>query len=690
MKKHNFKYLIGILGAIVIFITIGIVSYLNLDNDENAGKDAAISYDILDMLKQFENGNKDISLSRRGYLMSGEMLFLENFKPAKNELFEIAGKLDSITKENFLQNNDVRSLKKILIYISSLAEASVYRFMINKKYDSGQLMLSSAINVLNFVMKDLLLKIQDRQRAYLTQKVDDEAYSEKLTRQFIVAGNVIAFIMILASFLVAREKNLQSIRETSVRIEKERELLNKQKELELLMNIMPVGVFYVDDSEKCTFVNETWCKMTGFAAHEVQGSNLVDIIHIDDRTRTFNSFMKAIESGSDFHDEYRYVCKNGEIKFVIGQATPRINSGGKIVGFIGSVIDITDQHIYREELIKYNTLFLSIAEGIPDPIFVKDRKGIYEFINSPAAEIIGKKIEEIIGKNDFELFSETAAKENVERDFAVYAAGKNLTQELNTVMKDGRIKTFLLTKGIIHNSSHKPVGLFGILRDITSIKENETRIKRSLAEKETLLRETHHRVKNNLQIVASLLRMQSGYIKDEESKHYFQDSQNRIKTIAALHEKLYGSEKYSHVDIKRYVEQLLDILVSSFAVDLNRIKITSDIEETDIDIEYSVPIGLVLNEIITNCFKYAFDKDDAGGIFINIRKNGNILEMTIGDNGKGLSEELDVRNLKSLGLQLIFTLIEGQLNGSVKFIPSDKGLVFGISIPMKVPIPLEI
>jgi PAS domain S-box-containing protein len=551
-------------------------------------------------------------------------------------------------------------------------------------------MISKNNIVLNYSLDLLFKKIETNQRMFLAHEIDNEIDAEMRTRQYIIGGNIIALLLILASFLVARKQNLQKQIESGIRIEKEKELRSKQKELEALMNIMPVGVYYVDNSKNCTYVNDTWCEMTGFSAGEVYGTDLFNIIHPEDRERTFNSFMKAIEAGKNYHDEYSYVCKNGEIKHVIGQATSRKDSDGKITGFIGSVIDTTKQHIYQEELIKYNTLFESIAEGIPDPIFVKDINGYYEFINTAGAKTIGKNVEDFIGKNDFDVYSEPIAKEILEKDRLVYSGNGNINYEISSVMPDGLIKTFLTTKGLIHNSANKPIGLFGILRDITKIKENEKRITRTLTEKETLLRETHHRVKNNLQIVASLLSLQSGYIKDSESKHFFQDSQNRIKTIAALHEKLYGSEKYSHVDLKKYVEQLMEILVTSFGIDKSLVKITTEIENIDIDIEYSVPIGLVINEIITNSFKYAFPAGSKGEIFVNISKNGNELSMEIGDNGNGLNEELDIANLKSLGLQLIFTLIEGQLSGKVSFIPSEKGLVFGIKIPMKTAVLKEI
>lgn len=615
--------------------------------------------------------------------MSGEEIFLESFDPVKNDIMVKLNNLDYMTKKNKAQNRNISYLSKLLSLKIIFAEISLSFFRTNGKYDSLQQMITKNNIVLNYSIDRLYGEIETNQRNFLEHEIDNELHAEMHTRQYIICGNIIALMLILTSFLVARKQNIQKEIESGIRIEKEKELINKQKELELLMNIMPVGVYYVDDSERCTYVNDSWSKMTGYSADEVYGTNLVNIVHPEDRERTFNSFMSAIETGKNFLEEYRYVCKNGEIKHIIGQATSRMDSDGIITGFIGSVIDTTKQHIFQEELIKYNTLFESIAEGIPDPIFVKDINGYYEFINTPGAIILGREIEDIIGKNDNDVFSEIIAKETQQRDKAVYEGKGNIHYEVSMVMPDGQINTYLTTKGLIHNSANKPIGLFGILRDITKIKENEKRITRTLNEKETLLRETHHRVKNNLQIVASLLNLQSGFIKDAESKHFFQDSQNRIKTIAALHEKLYGSEKYSHVELKKYIEQLVEILLTSFGIDQSLIKIITDIENIDIDIEYSVPIGLVINEIITNSFKYAFPAGSKGEIFINIRKNGDEICLEIGDNGFGLNEELDIANLKSLGLQLIFTLIEGQLSGKVNFIPSVKGLAYGIKIPIK-------
>jgi PAS domain S-box-containing protein len=657
-----------------------------MNKDEDAGFETAHSYEIINTIKEIENDLKDLGLARRGYVMSGEVIFLESLELKKQTIREKLNELIKLSSTNVVQYRNVKLLQSRISIVVSGADGSISTYHINRGYDSLQQMFS-AISIVSMYSINLLFKeIESGQRLLLVQKSLEHAEAVSILRKFIISGNISAVFMIIMSVILIRKQIREKVKESAARKLKEKELGNKQKELETLMNIMPVGVYYFDSFSNCIYVNDSWSKITGYLFEEVYGTDLMHVIHPDDREKVFNSLSKSLAEGRKFSDEYRFLCKNGQVKHIFGEASMRLDSNGVLLGFIGSVMDISEQHNFKEELIKYNRLFEALAEGIPDPIFVKDINGKYEFINTPAAKMIGKEIEDIIGKTDHDVFPEVIAKDTIEKDRAVYENEEILNYELSTVMPDGTLKTFLTTKGIIRNSLNKPIGLFGILRDITSFKENENNIKRSLTQKETLLREVHHRVKNNLQVVASLLRLQAGYIKDPESRHFFRDSQNRISTIAILHEKLYGSESFTSVELKRYVEQLMDILITSLGINREVIKINTDIEELDIDVEYSVPIGLVLNEIITNSFKYAFPGNRTGEIFVNIYKIDDKLNIRIGDNGIGLCEELDIEHLESLGLQLIFTLVEGQLAGKVKFIHSTAGLVYDITIPVKVPV----
>lgn len=209
--------------------------------------------------------------------------------------------------------------------------------------------------------------------------------------------------------------------------------------------------------------------------------------------------------------------------------------------------------------------------------------------------------------------------------------------------------------------------------------EHTQSLQNSLREKEVLLKEIHHRVKNNLQVISSLLYLNSKKIKDTETQNMFKDSQNRVKSIALVHERLYQSKDLGKIDFKEYVTRLTKDLFRSYAVNPSLIKLTIDINDIFISIDTAVPCGLIINEIISNAFKYAFPNPESRQknceIKISFNKiDNNILLMEISDNGIGLPEGIDVRKSQSLGLQLVDTLID-QLEGILE-IDSSNGTAF--------------
>lgn len=194
-------------------------------------------------------------------------------------------------------------------------------------------------------------------------------------------------------------------------------------------------------------------------------------------------------------------------------------------------------------------------------------------------------------------------------------------------------------------------------------KKAEEKIKTSLKEKETLLKEVHHRVKNNLQIISSLLNLQTNYLNDSESIELFQETKNRIKTLALVHEKLYKSEDVEYVNIKNYIQSIVDLLSYSYNKEYIDVSINIDDELFDkFDIEKAIPCGLIVNEVVSNAYKHAFDKILKGKIDISLEIDGSICRMIVSDNGVGLPDDFDPNNLNSLGLELIDALVL-QLDG---------------------------
>ena len=228
----------------------------------------------------------------------------------------------------------------------------------------------------------------------------------------------------------------------------------------------------------------------------------------------------------------------------------------------------------------------------------------------------------------------------------------------------------------------KILGYIITLTNITSHVEAEEKISASLKEKTLLLKEVHHRVKNNLQLVSSLLNIQASYIKDPEIKEIFKECRQRISSMALIHRKLYESRSYTSVYMDEYIEDLVSILCNANNFNTNQVELNLPLERINISADSAVPIGLIMNELMTNCFKHAFSGKPDEKIVITIKKNENkkYIDISVHDNGKGFPERINFRETETLGLQLVNTLIE-QLNGNVELIRGS-GTEFMMSFPL--------
>jgi two-component sensor histidine kinase len=220
-------------------------------------------------------------------------------------------------------------------------------------------------------------------------------------------------------------------------------------------------------------------------------------------------------------------------------------------------------------------------------------------------------------------------------------------------------KAFFSEDGIIQQ-------IQSVGRDINDRKRAEKAIQTSLAEKEVLLREIYHRTKNNLQVVCSLLNLQSARVSDPQILQAFQDTGNRIRSMSLVHEKLYQSKDLSHIDLKDYIKDLAHSLLLNYQMESGKISLQLDLQSVIVNIDTTMPCGLMLNEIISNAIKHAFPGGRKGtiSIFLSSSEDGDI-ELRVADDGVGLPSELDIWNTDSLGLKLINNLAESQLQGKL-------------------------
>ena len=202
-------------------------------------------------------------------------------------------------------------------------------------------------------------------------------------------------------------------------------------------------------------------------------------------------------------------------------------------------------------------------------------------------------------------------------------------------------------------------------KEVAERKEIEEHLKISLKEKKTLLQEIHHRVKNNMNVVSSLLKLQANSIDDDRIKEALKESQNRIFTMSAVHETLHGSEDLSEIDLKTYLSKITNSIFQTYSTDQRKVKLENNIDNMPISINQASPLGLIINELLSNSLKYAFPEDRTGGITVCMKRIENELELKVMDDGIGIPMDFDWRNSKSLGLKLVRTLVENQLDGSV-------------------------
>ena len=246
-------------------------------------------------------------------------------------------------------------------------------------------------------------------------------------------------------------------------------------------------------------------------------------------------------------------------------------------------------------------------------------------------------------------------------------ANSSYDVEYRIIRLDGTIRWLWARTFPVRNSEGAIYRLAGIAEDITQRKQTEHQIQASLKEKEVLLQEIHHRVKNNLQVISSLLNLQSGYIKDEQALKSFKESQNRIKSIALIHENLYQTNNISQINFAEYVQQLVVNLFYAYGVNSSVISLKVNVEDVLLSVDKAIPCGLIINELVSNCIKHAFPPGKSGEVCILlIRTNqNNKVILTVRDNGVGFPKNIDFRNPESLGLQLVNTLA-AQIKGKIE------------------------
>jgi PAS domain S-box-containing protein len=400
--------------------------------------------------------------------------------------------------------------------------------------------------------------------------------------------------------------------------------------------------------------------------------------HSPELQERIHSAVRSAALGTFVRFEALRIADSGTSLYFDVSIKPVKDEKGTIIFLIAESRDITDLKMTTQALLESENMYRAIFGNTGTAMALIEENTVISLINAEFEKMSGYTKEEVEGRKTWTQF---VVREDLERMLTQHRlrrqqTGKALAHyEFRLVTKSGDMRNIFLSIDIIPGTKKSVASLM----DVTENRKMTEELSGSLAEKEVLLREIHHRVKNNLQIIISLLNLQSRHISDKKVLAAIQESQNRVRAMALVHEKIYQSEHISEIDITEYISFLAKYLFDFYGTDKRSIKLVLEGECIKVGINTAVPLGLIINELISNSLKHAFPGGCAGKIMIFTEKNDDGIVIRVKDNGVGIPEHVDPCNTESLGLMLIQSLSE-QLGATIS-LDRKCGTSYTITIP---------
>ncbi len=463
-------------------------------------------------------------------------------------------------------------------------------------------------------------------------------------------------------------KNVGSLRDITERRNMEEALLESEQKYRELVEDLNDVIYAVDLEGTITYISPAVQSLFGYTPEDLIGKNFLPYVHEEDRDRIVEGFMRSLQN---IHQpaEYRMITKSGAIRwFRVFERT--ILDGDKPVGTRGVLTDITEKKKKEKELQESEEKYRLVSENIPVAVYsaLPDEHSTSLFISGRIDDLTGYTADQFLTNPEFwiQVIHPDDRASVLEKLEEHRTRRIPLDIEYRIVTRDNVIK-WIKDKATPFIEDNRIVRIDGFMEDITEKKLAEDRIRESLAEKEILLKEVHHRVKNNFQIIMSLLQLQTQGAPDEHVIEALRDSQNRIRSMALVHEKLYQSEDFARINFSEYINIMTRELYQSYSCDPKRIRLQVTLAEIFLEISKAIPCGLIINELISNAIKHAFnDNRKKGEITLGLKEKGNSIMLTISDNGRGIPETVNIEEPKTLGLKLVTTLVKNQLKGELE------------------------
>ena len=465
-------------------------------------------------------------------------------------------------------------------------------------------------------------------------------------------------------FKANKELNLLNTQNEKIIEEKTRHLHKITYNLQNAEKIAGLGNFSWNLSGKKLELSEQLLAMLNLKEVD-KNFGIEELIHVFENPQELDKLIKnSIETKTKFRLENLRIKNSKNYFLVEGMIIDDTENKDSI--FLGVILDITESVTAKENNIKLKEFYETILNNIPVEISVLNDQDKYLYIN-PVAVKADTNREFLIGKDDFEYCEHFELDmEMAQKQKAIFTQVKDSHKTIEFTDKyenaDSSISYLLRRFFPILTSEKEFLYMLELGIDITEKTEQSIKLQQSLEEKEALLGEVHHRVKNNLALVLGMVEMQGALTDNDFLKHHLSEVQHRIAAMSLIHEKLYKSSNFAKIDLQDYLKDLIKFL-SGFFNKGKDITIHFDIDNVYASTKKIVPIALIVNELITNCFKYAFKNQTSGDIFVSLKKTEQDLILSISDSGQGLPSELDLNTLKSLGFKLI-NIFTRQLKGT--------------------------
>jgi len=482
------------------------------------------------------------------------------------------------------------------------------------------------------------------------------------------------------------------IRDISGRKQAERKLHESEERFRVMADCSPVMIWVSGPDTRCNFFNKPWLEFTGRTLEQEIGHGWSEGVHPEDLQRCADIYLLAFAARKPFRMEYRLKRGDDAYRWILDIGVPRTEADGSFAGYIGSCVDITERRQSEER-------FRLTVEAAPNAMVMVNHQGKIVLVNAQTEEAFGYSRDELLGQSVEILVPQSYRKSHpgLRENFFAEPRGRLMGagRDLYGQRKNGT--RFPVEIGLNPIQTEEGTWVLSSIVDITerkwaetallrlnveleervqqrteiaeqkaaALEASEKEIRRSLEEKESLLGEIHHRVKNNLQVISSLLNLEAGRTQNPEVRAVCAQCQGRIQSMALIHEQLCRSGDMGKIDFRGYVECLAKETLRSSNRDPGSVSLRVEAEPVNLSLESAIPCGLIVNELLSNSLKHAFQEGSSGEVLIRFDTRDDGYSLIVDDNGRPLPADLMTREPSTMGLRLVKALTR-QLDGNLR------------------------